>query len=299
MITAASSAMGPRSMPLSATASRAAATASCVGRLVRRASLWPRRAAGSKPLTSPAHCEGRSDGSKAVIRATPLRPARKASQVDGRSWPTGDTQPMPVTTTRTPFTRRGPARRRRRAAFWPPNPDALTSTDRQGPGRGQPITWSRAQSGSTWSGSRPRVAGSTPWWRARAATSTPNAPAAPSPWPRADLGAVTASPGCRRRTPPAGPGPRPRRPGAWRWRGRRGRRPRPAPRPRRPTPGPWPPPPPAPRDGARPRGGRRPRSRRRPPRPAPAPPGPRARSSRSSTKTAAPSDATIPSRRTS
>ncbi len=40
------------------------------------------------------------------------------------------------------------------------------------------------------------MAGSTPWWRARAATSTPNAPAAPNPWPSADLGAVTASPGC-------------------------------------------------------------------------------------------------------
>ena len=39
MITAVSSATGPRSRPLSATASRAAATASWVGRLVRRAAL--------------------------------------------------------------------------------------------------------------------------------------------------------------------------------------------------------------------------------------------------------------------
>ena len=39
MITAASSAIGARSIPLSATASRAAATANCTGRLVRRASL--------------------------------------------------------------------------------------------------------------------------------------------------------------------------------------------------------------------------------------------------------------------
>ena len=113
---------------------------------------------------------------------------------------------QPVTTTRTPFTGHGSARRRRRAAFWPPNPDALTSTDRQGPGRGSP---SRGRGRSRGRRGRRRGRGwraARRWWRARAATSTPNAPAAPSPWPSADLGAVTASPGCRAEHRPQGPG---------------------------------------------------------------------------------------------
>ncbi len=69
-------------------------------RLLRRASLTPSTAAGSKPLTSAAMRVGSSDASNWVIAATPLVPARHASHVESTSLPSGLIAPIPVITTR-------------------------------------------------------------------------------------------------------------------------------------------------------------------------------------------------------
>src|SRR5581483_2407985 len=66
-----------------------------------RRSLGETRASGWKSRTSPASWLGPNwDASKRVTRPTPERPATRACQEDGASLPTGETAPMPVTTTR-------------------------------------------------------------------------------------------------------------------------------------------------------------------------------------------------------
>ena len=88
------------SRPESSAASRAAAMANCTCGVPRRASLEPKMAAASNPLTSPAMRTGRREASKCEIAAMPLRPARSASQLSDALLPTGETLPIPVTTTR-------------------------------------------------------------------------------------------------------------------------------------------------------------------------------------------------------
>jgi hypothetical protein len=66
-----SSAIGRMSRPESSIAWRAAKSASCVQRLVRRASFFPSTASGSKPFTSPAIWVVRWDASNAVIGPMP------------------------------------------------------------------------------------------------------------------------------------------------------------------------------------------------------------------------------------
>ena len=61
----------------SATASRAAAMASCTKRSVRRTSLRSSATVGSKSLTSQAKVTGASEASKSVIGAAPLRPGQE------------------------------------------------------------------------------------------------------------------------------------------------------------------------------------------------------------------------------
>ena len=80
----------------SSAAAFAAASASRTLRSMRRASLAPATATGSKPLTSPATRTGMSLASNCVISATPERPASSASQASSVESPTGDTLPMPV-----------------------------------------------------------------------------------------------------------------------------------------------------------------------------------------------------------
>ena len=63
---------------------------------MRRASLAPATATGSKPLTSPATRIGMSLASNCVISAMPERPASSASQASSVESPTGETLPMPV-----------------------------------------------------------------------------------------------------------------------------------------------------------------------------------------------------------
>ena len=55
---------------------------------------------GSKSFTSPANRVENADASKRVIGPMPLVPAHSASQFAWVPMPTGDTRPMPVTTTR-------------------------------------------------------------------------------------------------------------------------------------------------------------------------------------------------------
>jgi len=88
------------SSPESVTASRAATSASWMQRLLRRASLTPRTAAASNPLTSAAMRVGSADASNCVIGPTPLVPARHALHVDATSWPSGLIAPIPVMTMR-------------------------------------------------------------------------------------------------------------------------------------------------------------------------------------------------------
>ncbi len=84
----------------SASACAAATTANCVKRSIRRASRRLSSASGSKPLTSAAMRVLYSLASKRVIGPTPERPSRSDCQVLSMSFPSGVTQPTPVTTTR-------------------------------------------------------------------------------------------------------------------------------------------------------------------------------------------------------
>src|SRR5687768_2857576 len=55
---------------------------------------------GSKFLTSPAKRVEKADASNRVMGPMPLTPPQRASQFDWVPIPTGETRPMPVTTTR-------------------------------------------------------------------------------------------------------------------------------------------------------------------------------------------------------
>ena len=72
--------MAAKSMPESATASLAAATAKWMKRLMRRAILWSMAALGSKSLTSAAMRTSRSLASKWVIGPTPETPPARLRQ---------------------------------------------------------------------------------------------------------------------------------------------------------------------------------------------------------------------------
>ena len=81
-------------------ASRAATSASCVVRSLRRISLRSMTRLASKSLISPAIRLVRRSGSNAAMCRTPDLPATSRSQNVGTSLPSGVTAPMPVTTTR-------------------------------------------------------------------------------------------------------------------------------------------------------------------------------------------------------
>ena len=104
MSTPTSSGIAPTSSCASAIASRAAASAMWMQRLLRRASFLPITESASKPLISPAMRVGSADASNSVMGPIPLAPARHARHVLGASSPSGVTAPRPVMATRTvPF----------------------------------------------------------------------------------------------------------------------------------------------------------------------------------------------------
>src|SRR5688500_14043793 len=65
----------------------------------RRASFGARYLLTSKPLTSPAICEGYGEGSKRVMRPMPDLPARMLPHASAIPMPTGEMIPRPDTTT--------------------------------------------------------------------------------------------------------------------------------------------------------------------------------------------------------
>src|SRR6202012_2676087 len=84
--------------PASAHASRAATTANCSQRSIRRAWTRPTSCAGSTAAT-PGIRAGRSFAQSSVSALTPLFPASIPDQVDATSPPRGVVAPSPVTTT--------------------------------------------------------------------------------------------------------------------------------------------------------------------------------------------------------
>ena len=156
--------------PDSATASRVATMASWTNRLMRRASLRPRLTSGLKSCTSLATWLGIPfqrirliqgdipEGSKASIRRVPDRPAFICSQVSRVDWPSEVSMPVPVTTTRVPFTIRRSARRpsagRSRPSRLPLRRRAAGPRSRGG--RGRPQRRRRARSGARPSARRSR-----------------------------------------------------------------------------------------------------------------------------------------------
>src|SRR5579862_3859553 len=92
--------MRPGSTPASSTASLAAATPKGTQRETCCRSLTSTYAVSSKPATSPAICTCKPEGSKRVMRRTPLWPCLVASQNCSRPIPFGLTAPMPVITAR-------------------------------------------------------------------------------------------------------------------------------------------------------------------------------------------------------
>ena len=88
------------SMPASASAMRAAATANCAKRSMRRPARFSMKSVNSKPFTSPAKRTARRDGSKLAMVPMPLSPAVTRRQASSTVLPTGLTMPRPVTTTR-------------------------------------------------------------------------------------------------------------------------------------------------------------------------------------------------------
>src|SRR5688572_28431004 len=67
---------------------------------IRLAAFGSSQVFGSKSRTSPAMCVVYAVASKWVIVPMPDLPVVTASQADSRELPTGETMPMPVTTTR-------------------------------------------------------------------------------------------------------------------------------------------------------------------------------------------------------
>jgi hypothetical protein len=86
--------------PLSASAIRAAESASCAKRSIRRACFFSIQTFGSKSDASQAKRTAYPVVSNWVIGPAPDSPARRLSHVDSGSFPSGDTIPTPVTTTR-------------------------------------------------------------------------------------------------------------------------------------------------------------------------------------------------------
>src|SRR3990170_3744919 len=89
---------------------RAAATASCANRLMRRACLKSIQSFGSKPFTSAAMRTSRWEASNWPIGATPETPATRFDQKVAASLPIGVTAPNPVTTARLAGSRGGGVR---------------------------------------------------------------------------------------------------------------------------------------------------------------------------------------------
>ncbi len=77
-----------------------AATAYWMKTSIFLTSFFSMNCSGSNPFTSPAICAAYPVASNLVIGPMPLRPAHSASQLDAVPMPSGDTRPMPVTTTR-------------------------------------------------------------------------------------------------------------------------------------------------------------------------------------------------------
>ena len=89
------------SSPASASASATLAAASGTARETCGRSLISTYCFSSNSSgTSPATCTGNPDGSKRVIRRTPLSPFRVACQKRSRPIPLGLTAPIPVIATR-------------------------------------------------------------------------------------------------------------------------------------------------------------------------------------------------------
>ena len=86
--------------PASAQASRAATSANCSQRSIRRACTRPTTATGSDAAGA-AIFTGSASTQDSVRRCTPLVPASIADQVDATSPPSGVVAPSPVTTTLT------------------------------------------------------------------------------------------------------------------------------------------------------------------------------------------------------
>jgi hypothetical protein len=85
-------------LPASAQASRAATSASCSQRSIRRA--WARgRASAGLTAAAAAMRTGSCSAHGSSMRRTPLRPASIAAQVDATSPPSGVVAPSPLTTT--------------------------------------------------------------------------------------------------------------------------------------------------------------------------------------------------------
>ena len=85
--------------PASATAKSAAATANWMKRSIFLTSFFSTQRSGSKPLTSQAKCVECWEASKSVMGPAPERPAWRPAHVSSVPMPSGDTSPMPVTTT--------------------------------------------------------------------------------------------------------------------------------------------------------------------------------------------------------
>src|SRR5262249_44095310 len=88
------------SIPLSLSAMRAAESASCEKRSMRRDCLRSIHVVGSKSLSSQAKRTAYSLASKCLIGPAPDSPARRFCQVVSGSFPSGVTIPTPVITTR-------------------------------------------------------------------------------------------------------------------------------------------------------------------------------------------------------
>ena len=94
------SASGSTSRPESSSACRAAATIICAKRSMRRACLCSIQSFGSNSFSSQANVTGYSLASHCSIGAAPDLPASRLSQVVWTSFPSGETHPSPVMTTR-------------------------------------------------------------------------------------------------------------------------------------------------------------------------------------------------------
>ena len=91
---------GVTARPLSSIAMAVAASANWMKRAHFLTSFFSIQLSGSKPFTSPAKRVVCRDASNSVIGAMPDCPAQIPFHVSAVPMPTGDTRPIPVTTTR-------------------------------------------------------------------------------------------------------------------------------------------------------------------------------------------------------